>query len=74
MAQQGYDYARIGENIRKQRRASQLTQAELARRAGCSVRAVSVLEKGDCSLSVRLFIDLCRALDCMPAELLQGVE
>lgn len=67
------NYARLGQNIRTRRLANGLTQAELARRAGCSVSTVSALERGKSSLSTELLFRIAEALESRASELTIGV-
>lgn len=68
-----YNRIRLGQNIRTRRLAGQMTQSELAARAGCSARMISRLEHGMCGISVRLLFELCRVLQCRLSELVEGV-
>lgn len=73
MKSTAFNYARLGLNIRTRRMENHLTQVELAKRAGCSAGMVSRLERGLCSLSVKLLFDLAAALKCRASDLVEGV-
>lgn len=68
-----FNYAQLGLNIRTRRLEKHLTQSELARKAGCTAGTVSRLERGACSVSVKLLFDLADALICRASELVEGV-
>ena len=75
MTRQGkLDLKAMGRNIQKLRMARGLSQAELARKTGCSAQHISRLERGLCGMSVGVFMGLCRELVCMPSDLLDGAE
>lgn len=73
MKKQAYDYSKLGTNIRMRRLDKDLTQSSLAHLAGCSASKISSLESGKCGISVELLVKLARALNCRPAELVEGV-
>lgn len=66
------DYALIGRRIRDQRRQAQLTQAELAERAGVCQQYIGCLELGKGIPSLATVMSLCSALAVDPNSLLQG--
>lgn len=57
-------------NIRHARKAAGLTQAELARRAGCDQSEISRLERGERLMSVRMLKAIARALGIPSSALL----
>lgn len=73
MKSTAFNYAQLGLNIRTRRLENHLTQAELAKQAGCTAGTVSRLERGACSVSVTLLFDLAAALKCRASELVEGV-
>ncbi|MBQ2953145.1 MAG: helix-turn-helix transcriptional regulator [Clostridia bacterium] len=65
------DYVAIGQRIRALRHTKNLTQADLARRAGMSVSWLSHIERGSRKLSLKTLLELCRAMSIRPSELLE---
>ena len=65
--------SQIGSRLRARRQAWELTQAELARRAGVSPRFLVQLEKGDGNISVGRLADVCEALELPLADLFRGI-
>jgi len=63
----------IGTRLRARRAASDLTQAELARRAGVSPRFLVQLEKGEGNISVGRLAEVCDALAFPMADLFRGI-
>lgn len=57
------DYFRIGQQIRKFRRARGFSQEQLAEKIGISVTHMSHIETGNTKLSLPVFVDISRALD-----------
>jgi transcriptional regulator with XRE-family HTH domain len=57
-------------NVRRARRASNMTQEELADRAGPSVRHLGSIERAGVSASVAVLEQLARALQVDPCELI----
>lgn len=68
-----FDHAKLAQNIRTRRQSCRLTQAGLAKQAGCSVTTISRIEHGTQVPSVQLLFRLARALDCHVHVLLQDV-
>lgn len=64
------DYALIGRRIRVHRRQAQLTQAELAERAGVCQQYIGCLELGKAIPSLATVLSLCSALAVDPNTLL----
>jgi transcriptional regulator with XRE-family HTH domain len=60
----------IGERIREARQRRQLSLAEMAHEVQTSVATLSRIETSKQSLDLGLFLDLARALEVSPAELL----
>lgn len=74
MRRKGVDWKALGQNMAALRQRRGMTQAELARRAGCSVSFVSRVERGTTGLSAVLFFKLCNALDCRASDMLRRTE
>lgn len=64
----------FGRLLRERRTARGLTQEELAFGAGMSVPYLSDLERGHWNPSLAMIVDLAKALELRPAELLEGLE
>jgi transcriptional regulator with XRE-family HTH domain len=58
-------------NLRRERHAQNLTQEELADRAGLSARYLGSIERADVSASLTVLGQLARALSISPCELIQ---
>ena len=67
------DYYKIGQRIRKYRKAINLSQEELAEKAGISVTHMSHIETGNTKLSLPVFVNLANALSVQTDELLYDV-
>ncbi len=65
--------SQIGSRLRARRQSWELTQAELARRAGVSPRFLVQLEKGDGNISVGRLADVCEARELPLADLFRGI-
>jgi transcriptional regulator with XRE-family HTH domain len=68
------DLVALGSNVRRLRTERELTQEELASRAGLSANYVGEIERGMRNPSVRVLFDLARALERPPGALLEGIE
>jgi transcriptional regulator with XRE-family HTH domain len=64
----------LGEELRKARTASGLTQEELAFRADISRNYVSLLELGQKSPTVQILLRICKALGIKASKLIARVE
>lgn len=64
----------LGDELRKARIASGLTQEELAFRAEISRNYVSLLELGDKSPTVQTLLRICRALGIKASTIIARVE
>ena len=64
------DYFRIGQRIRKYRKALGLSQEQLAEKVGISVTHMSHIETGNTKLSLPVFVDLAGALEVQTDDLL----
>lgn len=58
-------------NLRRKRHDQQMTQEELAERAGLSARYVGAIERGDVSASVTVLGQIAEALGVEPGDLLR---
>lgn len=64
------DYFKIGQKIRKYRKAKGLSQEELAEKIGISVTHMSHIETGNTKLSLPVFIDLANVLEVQADDLI----
>ncbi len=64
----------MARNLRWVRHEKELTQEELADRAGLSMRYVGAIERGDVSASVTVLGQIADALEIEPGELLKKVS
>ena len=58
-------------NLRRKRHDLQMTQEELAERAGLSARYVGAIERGDVSASVTVLGQIAEAFGAEPGDLLK---
>jgi transcriptional regulator with XRE-family HTH domain len=61
-------------NLRRMRHDKQLTQEELADRAGLSARYVGAVERADVSASVTVLGQIANALGVEPGDLLKASD
>lgn len=64
------DYYKIGQLIRKYRKAHGWSQEQLAEKIGISVTHMSHIETGNTKLSLPVLVDLAKALDVQANDLL----
>ena len=64
------DYYKIGQKIRKYRKAYNLSQEQLAEKVGISVTHMSHIETGNTKLSLPVLVDISKALDVRSDDLL----
>ena len=64
------DYYKIGQKIRKIRKAHGLSQEELAERVNISTTRMSHIETGNTKLSLPVFVDIAAALEVRTDDLL----
>ena len=64
------DYYKIGQRIRKFRKAYHLSQEQLAEKVGISTTHMSHIETGNTKLSLPVFVDIAEALCVQTDELL----
>ena len=66
------DKKNIGHNIRVLRKQNGMTQLDLAEEIGVSKDHISHAEIGFGSISMPLLLEICRALDVTPNDVLSG--
>ena len=66
--------SQFGRILRDLRNARNLTQEELAYRAGMDVTYLSDLERGRWNPSLAMLVDLARGLGVHPSEMLKGLK
>ena len=66
------DYYKIGQKIRKIRKAHGLSQDELAEKVGISTTHMSHIETGNTKLSLPVFVDIANALEVRTDDLLDN--
>ena len=66
------DYYKIGQKIRKIRKAHGLSQEELAEKVGISTPHMSHIETGNTKLSLPVFVDIAAALEVRADDLLDN--
>lgn len=64
----------LGEELRRARLNAGLTQEELAFRAEISRNYVSLLELGEKSPTVQVFLRICRAMGIKASKILARIE
>ena len=64
------DYFKIGQQIRKYRKAHGLSQEELAEKIGISVTHMSHIETGNTKLSLPVLVDIAHPLEVRTDDLL----
>ena len=64
------DYYKIGQQIRKLRKAHGFSQEELAEKVDISVTNMSHIETGNTKLSLPVFLDIAQVLEVSTDELL----
>jgi len=64
------DYYKIGQKIRKIRKAHGLSQEELAEKINISTTHMSHIETGNTKLSLNVFLDIAAALEVRADDLL----
>lgn len=68
------DYYKIGQKIRKIRKAHGLSQEELAERINISTTHMSHIETGNTKLSLPVFVDIANALEVRTDDLLDSPD
>ena len=64
------DYCKIGENVRKFRKAKGMSQEKLAEMVDISVTHISHIETGNTKLSLSVFLDIANALGVQANDLI----
>ena len=64
------DYYRLGQQIRKYRKINNMSQEQLAEKAGISVTHMSHIETGNTKLSLQVLVDISEALEVSVDDLL----
>jgi len=65
------DYKALGKRVRQQRMMAEITQEELAEKAGVSCSFIGHIERGEKKASIETLISLCNAMKISPTVLLQ---
>ena len=65
------DYERFGVRVRQQREQKNLTQNQLARKAGVTASFIGHIERGEKKASVDTLVALCNAMAISPSLLLE---
>ena len=65
------DYYKIGQNIRRLRKAHGLSQEELAERIGISTTHMSHIETGNTKLSLPVFVQIAAVLEVRADDILE---
>lgn len=63
----------IGQNIKRIRLLKNLTQETLAEKLDKSINFISLIERGESSISIATIIDICNALQINSDELFNGL-
>lgn len=64
----------FGKKIRHRRRELDWTQEKLAERCGMHVTYIGQVERGLRNVSLHVIVDLAKALQCKPEELMRDME
>jgi len=65
------DYKSLGRRVKQQRIMAELTQEELAEKAGVSCSFIGHIERGEKKASIETLVCLCNAMKISPTVLLQ---
>lgn len=65
------DYYKIGQRIKKYRKAYNFSQEQLAEKIGISVTHMSHIETGNTKLSLPVLVDIANALEVKTTDLLE---
>ena len=65
-----FDFRAIGNRMYECRKSKGLTQAELAEKANISDRTYAEIERGTVNMRVETLLQICKALNVTPDELL----
>ncbi|WP_373231837.1 helix-turn-helix domain-containing protein [Cohnella sp.] len=69
-----YDKKKVGQRIRKQREALEISREQLAERIGRVPRFCADIERGKAGMSIETMFSICNLLKLSPNELLLGQE
>lgn len=64
----------IGERIRQLRTALSLSQEELAEKSGLHRNYIGGIERGERNVALLNIVEIARALNVTPSELLKGIR
>jgi len=64
----------LGANVRRCRETEGLSQEELAAMARLHRTYIGSIERGERNVAIRNIVKLARALECSPADLLEGID
>lgn len=67
-----YDKRAVGERLRKQRKAMDMTQDSLAEKLGKSTKFIADVERGSCGMSIDTLLVMCESLNMSPNTVLLG--
>lgn len=70
----GYDKKKVGQRIRKQREALEISREQLAERIGRVPRFCADIERGKAGMSIETMFSICNLLKLSPNELLLDQE
>ena len=65
------DYRALGKRVKQQRMMAEITQEELAEKAGVSCSFIGHIERGEKKASIETLVCLCNAMKVSPTVLLQ---
>lgn len=65
------DYRELGRRVRQRRVMREMTQEDLAKKAGISCSFVGHIERGEKKFSIETLVTICNALEISPNYLLQ---
>ncbi|TNJ59075.1 helix-turn-helix transcriptional regulator [Paenibacillus hemerocallicola] len=68
----GYDKKAVGERIRAQRKALDISQEDFAERIGRVPKFCADIERGQAGMSIETMLSICSLLKLSPNELLFG--
>ncbi len=62
----------VGKNIKKLREKANLTQAEVAKKAGININYFAVIERGEVTTSIEKLTKISKALKVDVSEIIKG--
>ncbi|OXS56963.1 transcriptional regulator [Cohnella sp. CIP 111063] len=69
-----YDKKKVGQRIRKQREALEISREQLAEQIGRVPRFCADIERGQAGMSIETMLSICTLLKLSPNELLLGQD